>query len=1454
MKGMMKTISLLLVGSLAAVGCAQDVEEINLVQNNVTKKGELKGEFYFRSTVIQAPYASYGYFVGNQNYHMERGVFEITENTLFFYRTYEHAIGGETLGAAPDIDTPLYQTDENGDVLKDENDKPMPVTYQRRIGNEIVTVQRYIYRGSPIVAFPIASHFDIKAGYNTLTGEQNNVISEESSDREWWERDFMRVSWGASQVGHVDENILIPGAIAELQDEQHSADEAPVKVYEEDGTLGYFDYRVHKVTGAPLAWYGQSGFDYIPACWYYPWYLGQVAECTSERITFRQAFMKVKPSDYVAWDYDDTLLKKFGYYRIERATYDATRGVTFAGVTRRVRRHRIWENYAVKKGAACTIDGNDVHAGCGANEVCEPVGTEGTFCVHADVNERLDYGQMTAKPIVWYLSEQFPRELVPETVQLAKNWNKPFVDVVTARKGAAPGHDMFVLCENSMAEALGALVSYGRIGDVTDVANIDAVIAQAQADGILAQVGAPCLNMDAAKRNGDLRYSQIHSVNPPTSVGLYGYGPSSADPMTGEMISANSYMYTPAMKRGANMAMLTIELLTGVRNFWETVYANQVEYSGNKKRLGAATGGLPSWTIAKAQNAGKGLIAPTVRERLETVGVDKTDANHAANRLAMLPTSNPKLAKMFITDDVRLLHREPALGDAVTESVESQVDRLGMHKWAHDGGMIAEKRKYHASTAQQGCMFMEEFADNAIIGLAREYADEMNKDVCEAAAAADNTVFDFTEFDFIGGKCTKLGLSQDGLQLCATIADEAGGAAGPYWTNPCTIGKLKAQLANRLVQLEQMNPYNLSQDYYPPDPVYTDTKHEIVHNSQVALLDAIEKSRTHIITRLWKRIYQGVAEHEIGHSLGLRHNFEASTDAMNFGEKYWNLKGKFGGDGKFNAFNMFQTETELQAQSSMRQMQSSSVMDYSAKFNDRFDGVGAYDRAAIKFGYGGLVEVFKTNPDVAKFEKYMADPAADDPSNVPTLPDSKMYLESMFKRVHYTKIPELFGEVAKIDQRVDVPWTSIKDGKVTSGEHAGKWEAPYRFCSDELAGRHPTCERWDSGVDPFEITRNAIDDYENYWPLWGHWHDSLLFFPDNYYGRILRVFGMMKMQMQWWVAEYQRFNKNDWWKTNFSVTWDDDPLGGLAGRTAVIDSVNTMSATFGRPEPGLHGYRASRGVWEPVPWLDNSLYTSTDYITQLNCDARSLYPSWDYSGYLPNVTRAGAIYERLAALQMLSDPTTNFEAVDEMNDIQRYLISYYSLFPKELMNLYGGMIANKTDNYGWYMKLDGEGAPDGCHRRVLIGPEAGPPSADPANYWPYNPEPEYTFPTTRFRVPMLAAYYGLGLFVDGYDHNFVDVTRVFVDGHSQAITPSADAEVLSFEDPLSGKVYSATQSKYADGIFHPAYFMIERMKEEFQSYGSLAELQDEYNYSEYQFILDKLELLRGMNYTYDYGE
>ena len=57
------------------------------------------------------------------------------------------------------------------------------------------------------------------------------------------------------------------------------------------------------------------------------------------------------------------------------------------------------------------------------------------------------------------------------------------------------------------------------------------------------------------QRNGDLRYSFMHWVDRPQVQGPLGYGPSSPDPETGEIISATAFIYGAALDTYAKFAM-----------------------------------------------------------------------------------------------------------------------------------------------------------------------------------------------------------------------------------------------------------------------------------------------------------------------------------------------------------------------------------------------------------------------------------------------------------------------------------------------------------------------------------------------------------------------------------------------------------------------------------------------------------------------------------------------------------------------------------------------------------------------------------------------------------------------------------------------------------------------------------------------------------------------------------
>ncbi|MEM7675625.1 MAG: hypothetical protein AAF449_06440, partial [Myxococcota bacterium] len=164
----MRKFSTLMVGAaLAASGCSPDIQSIDRTQPNALSKSMFAGLWYHRATVVEAdpdtPVARdiFGFTAVYEGVtsNTEKIRWEMTEELLIAYRSYEFIPYAEGL------------TDEGRDFF-----------------------------GAPVAAFPILSHFDIQREYNRTTGVETNVISENTTDRPWNERQYIRVDWSQNVV------------------------------------------------------------------------------------------------------------------------------------------------------------------------------------------------------------------------------------------------------------------------------------------------------------------------------------------------------------------------------------------------------------------------------------------------------------------------------------------------------------------------------------------------------------------------------------------------------------------------------------------------------------------------------------------------------------------------------------------------------------------------------------------------------------------------------------------------------------------------------------------------------------------------------------------------------------------------------------------------------------------------------------------------------------------------------------------------------------------------------------------------------------------------------------------------------------------------------------------------------------------------------------------------------
>ncbi|MCA3014785.1 MAG: hypothetical protein INH41_20570, partial [Myxococcaceae bacterium] len=329
----------LAAGALAlfAAACAQSNGDVNRVQPNVVRKSDLlDGEWYFRNSVTYTPHNT-TYTYPGQTGNMEKLVWEVQEGNLVGYRSYPYMLGIE-----PNIDP---KSIVSGTTAK----------YCDRDG-KCVGGQKYY--GSPVVAFPILSHFDIQRGYNPATGEVTNVIAENTTDRYWNQREFIRVNWSANILnttqGMMWNTVQNPaggsttGNWIQPNEKGEDPQDWPSFEYEGEGAnrkLKYLD-----VTGRYLAMpdsFFIEGWGALPICWF----AEGLYDCSSSEIKMRVSIAKVDPiraRDYEPLLYGNDMMSMFGLFRTERLNWDRKYGAIESARVLIGQRHRLWKQYYQK--------------------------------------------------------------------------------------------------------------------------------------------------------------------------------------------------------------------------------------------------------------------------------------------------------------------------------------------------------------------------------------------------------------------------------------------------------------------------------------------------------------------------------------------------------------------------------------------------------------------------------------------------------------------------------------------------------------------------------------------------------------------------------------------------------------------------------------------------------------------------------------------------------------------------------------------------------------------------------------------------------------------------------------------------------------------------------------------------------------------------------------------------
>lgn len=289
-----------------------------------------------------------------------------------------------------------------------------------------------------------------------------------------------------------------------------------------------------------------------------------------------------------------------------------------------------------------------------------------------------------------------------------------------------------------------------------------------------------------------------------------------------------------------------------------------------------------------------------------------------------------------------------------------------------------------------------------------------------------------------------------------------------------------------------------------------------------------------------KRLTRGVMAHEMGHSMGLRHVFTSSFDALNHRPQYWQLRTRDKqettlcagpvSDGSTCIGPRYKDPvTTAERDGMLTTWQQTSVMDYPGDITQEMLDIGAYDRAAIRFIYGEVADVWdeagKSCPPGAMGQPTCtADGAllADQLDTFGGITGAWYGTSaSLDDAIHYSELDQRLNLIrncrpadtsppANWDVEQDGVYDPVLDGGIVNGtvcdgiptdyvryndlqavptsndgmvrkfDASGRVRRPYMFASDEYADiGNVAVYRDDNGSDAYEVASYFINEFED---------------------------------------------------------------------------------------------------------------------------------------------------------------------------------------------------------------------------------------------------------------------------------------------------------------------------------------------------------------------------------------
>lgn len=1249
----------------AASGCASDVGTIDRTQPNALDKSMFEGIWYHRATVISADPES-GETEGITS-NTDKIRWEIKEAMLVGYRSYEFVPYAEGL------------TDAGRDFF-----------------------------GSPVVAFPIVSHFDIQRDYNQTTGIENNVIVENTTDRPWHQRRYMRVDWSVNLVGanfvigwpNYPTGYFTGIGIAAYYNQGHEATNPDRPLFTPD----YFDV-TNSYHLAPDEYYCEMMLLY-----------NGVPRCGAGNAKVRLSFKKIDPKDdYEALYYPDMLELKddegkaiilnydgrpcdefrdpgecsvqtypmdaqFGNFRIERVAFDRERFLTRSGRMYNAGRFDLWED---------TFNDAD--------------------------GARIPEAQRTPRPVTYYGNVNFPEDMIEPATRIADSWNRPFMETVAFLQGKLtsdgkpdvnrlkseiPGGKMYRFQQNTcnlenvrryaQENGLESVVE-DLVGGLDNVkrGNLSEVCAAIQFEELKQGKSLDAKSGKALaftwERVGDIRYNFQNYVDPEQTYGPWGVAQFAQDPETGEFFANTANYFGTA---GDYVAQSEVDVIQWLNGDLEEEELFRGDYARD--------------TVVSRRGAKNTSIRSVVRDVLQA-HEDKL-AEESGDTLFTESTpgaDDKRFERMFKGSEIE---RELLVNDEILRGFAGPTLYQPFNS-VPSGGSIG-----------QGAV------ENLVNLVPGEVSDE-------ALAAASPVSWGMSQFD------------------------------NPY-------EKVVRELGARAWEMA---------DFFDPNTS--------------GLADSFKgASRDEIYEFLRRELYVAVEMHEVGHTLGLRHNFEASMDAQNYMPEFWY---KENNDGTVTQY--WNDPPKPGNAHRGNEYKYASIMDYGFSVPlEGLHGIGSYDEAAIRFFYGQLVHVWDPNkvsiPDPRKYGSwarrcghadnfyglnsllywlgpesipaiFSSEPVRNEDGSrcIPRDPntgltnfdgdescdsvmDTKMRelvvrMEAAAQRYGdlsscvllindvntlLAEVPSLYPDastpegheaalasakriydarklervqnmlaqqiaVVKNLPEYDDPSTGddeSRDGEDQDGDGEAddkgfdwsgyQFPVDYKYCSDMYASySNPRCQRWDTGWDFLEATENHIGRYDRDYVFDHFRRDS--FVPGGW-GRPRSFMARLESRRLYHmtnVFRYYLYTRRTAFNAPLFKDWAEASYRGL----------NFMERVLQTPEPGRYCLNETRNVYE-LDVTGDAANCVQEYKTGLGYgEGKYLNTAWtDEYFYKPN--RIGSFYDKLSVIRQLTTSSGFFvRDLSDLFDRRAFSLGYLRVFDDPLLQRFTALIMGDFDGY-----------------------------------------------------------------------------------------------------------------------------------------------------------------------------